>query len=346
MVITNWGLYMNFQQLRILQETIRSGLNLTDAANSLYASQSGVSKQIKELELELGVKIFVRHGKRITGLTTVGHGVAEIADKILLEAQNLKNYSRHYINAESGKLRIATTHNQARHILPEILTKFSAIYPQVSLDIKQVTPLEAERLLIKGDVDIAIATEALENTPDVLCFSGFKWNHIVIVKKGHPLEEVRSPTIFDISQYPIVTYSNDITGRSKIDKAFQDVGIQPDIRFTTLDSDVIKTYVEVGLGIGIISEMALHEIDQNRLRVIKTVDSIFEENVTKLALKRGELVRKYLVDFSKLIVPILSDKKITYSPKIASDLEKILAIKNDNIDLPDYNEWRNIYLSN
>ena len=335
---------MNFQQLRVLQEAIKSDLNLTDAANSLFASQSGLSKQIKELEIELGIDIFVRKGKRITSLTPAGEGIAEIAGRILQEASNLKKYSENFVNADCGKLSIATTHNQARHILPSILKQFSKEYPDVNLDIRQGTPKDAATLLAGGEVDIAIATEALENDINLITFPCFKWHHIVIVPKGHELEKVRLPTIHDLAKYPIVTYSQEFSGRSKIDKAFREADIQADIRFTTMDSDIIKTYVQVGLGIGIISEMARPEIDETKFTIIEDSKFLFEQSTTKLAVRRGALVRKFALDFAAHIVPGLKNSNLKFGPKIAQELEKIHANLPDLVTTPVYKDWRKIYL--
>ena len=334
---------MNFQQLRFLNEAIKNDFSLTSAAQNLYTSQSGVSKQIIELESELGIEIFVRRGKRIIGLTTAGEGIAEIAGRILLEANNLKKYSQSFVYAHKGKLSIATTHNQARHILPHIIKRFSELYPEVSLDIKQCTPKEAAILLAYGEVDIAIATEALDDNLDIICFPCFRWHHILIIKKGDILEDKRFSDIKELAHYPIVTYSHEFSGRGKIDKAFDEAGLEPDIRFTTMDSDIIKTYVEVGLGVGIVAEMARPASDSSTLATNESALGFFEQSTTKLALRRGALIQKFVLDFAGLLVPALKDSNLKAGPKIARDLEKF----HDNSHLhniPDYAEWRKIFI--
>ena len=300
---------MNFQQLRIVRETVRQDFNLTTVANALFTSQPGVSKHIKDLEDELGIEIFVRRGKRLLGLTEPGKELLAVVERILLDAQNVRSIADQFSSRETGNLVIATTHTQARYTLPDVIKRFKAEYPKVHLALHQGSPREIAELLSAGEVDIAIATEGLDSVPEVVTFPCYSWHHALIVPQGHPLTQVAEPTLAAIAEYPIVTYHEGFTGRANIDRSFAEAGVVPDIVLSAIDADVIKTYVDIGLGIGIVASMAYHpERDANLVRL--DLPGLFGENTTRLALRRGVYLRSYAYAFIDALVPGLSEEKI------------------------------------
>lgn len=300
---------MNFQQLRIVRETVRQDFNLTTVANALFTSQPGVSKHIKDLEDELGIEIFVRRGKRLLGLTEPGKELLAVVERILLDAQNVRSIADQFSSRETGNLVIATTHTQARYTLPGVIKRFKAEYPKVHLVLHQGSPREIAELLSAGEVDIAIATEGLDSVPEVVTFPCYSWHHALIVPQGHPLTQVAEPTLAAIAEYPIVTYHEGFTGRANIDRSFAEAGVVPDIVLSAIDADVIKTYVDIGLGIGIVASMAYHpERDANLVRL--DLPGLFGENTTRLALRRGVYLRSYAYAFIDALVPGLSEEKI------------------------------------
>jgi len=300
---------MNFQQLRIVRETVRQDFNLTTVANALFTSQPGVSKHIKDLEDELGVEIFVRRGKRLLGLTEPGKELLAVVERILLDAQNVRSIAEQFSSRETGNLVIATTHTQARYTLPDVIKRFKAEYPKVHLVLHQGSPREIAELLSAGEVDIAIATEGLDSVPEVVTFPCYSWHHALIVPQGHPLTQVAEPTLAAIAEYPIITYHEGFTGRANIDRSFAEAGVVPDIVLSAIDADVIKTYVDIGLGIGIVASMAYHpERDANLVRL--DLPGLFGENTTRLALRRGVYLRSYAYAFIDALVPGLSEEKI------------------------------------
>ena len=232
---------MNFQQLRIIRETLRQDFNLTEVATALYTSQPGVSKHIKDLEDELGIEIFVRRGKRLLGLTEPGKELAEVVDRILLDTQNLRRIADQFASRETGHFVVATTHTQARYALPQIIKWFKADYPKVHLALHQGSPGEIADLLIAGKADVGIATEKLDQVPELATFPFYRWHHALIVPYGHPLLQVPELTLEVIGEYPIITYQEGFTGRTLIDKAFADAGFVPDIVFSAIDAGGIKT---------------------------------------------------------------------------------------------------------
>jgi LysR family cys regulon transcriptional activator len=291
---------MNFQQLRIVRETVRRGFNLTEAANALYTSQSGASKHIRDLEEELGVELFERRGKRILGLTQGGAALVEIIERILLDAENLKRSAHQLTHEDQGSLAIATTHTQARYALPPIIARFKQIFPKVHLELHQCGPDEIVSLLKAGKVDIGIATEALHEEGQLFaCFPFYHWYHGVIVPEGHPLDNGESLTLERIAEHPIVTYHEGFTGRARIDRAFSAAEVMPDIVLTALDADVIKTYVELGLGVGLIASMAYHE-ERDRGLTLLDASNLLPRNTTYLALRRGHFLRAYAYRFLQL----------------------------------------------
>ena len=287
---------MNFQQLRIVRETARRNFNLTEVANALYTSQSGVSKHIKDLEDELGVELFIRKGKRLLGLTEPGRELLKIVERLLLDAQNIRSLADQYSRQDEGELTIATTHTQARYILPGIVAQFRQRYPKVRLQLFQGSPAEIAQLLLEGRADIGIATETLANVEGLVSYPYHRWHHAVLVQENHPLTKVQPLTLEAIAAEPIITYHAGFTGRTLIEKTFHDSGLAPDIVLAALDSDVIKSYVELGMGVGIIAALAYNpERDQNL--VLLDCKHLFPENVTRLAVREGQLLRHYAYDF-------------------------------------------------
>ena len=303
---------MNFQQLRYVRETIRRNLNITEAANALFTSQPGVSKQIKELEDELGVEIFVRRGRRFVGLTEPGEAVVKLIERVLVDAENLKRVGSEYADKDSGGLVIATTHTQARYALPRVVSEFRRRYPKVRLSILQGHPPAIAQMLARGEADIAIATESLAELPDLVALPAYQWSHAIIVPPDHPLAGSARVRLEDLARVPIVTYSSEFTGRSHIDQAFATRGLSLDVVLTAIDSDVIKTYVELGLGVGIIAAMAF---DPERDRNLRLLDAshLFPRNTTRVAVRRGVLLRGYAYDFIELFAPRLTRKAIEHA---------------------------------
>lgn len=296
---------MTLQQLRFVRETVRQGLNLTEAAHALYISQPGISKQIKELEKELGVQIFARHGKRFTGLTEAGKAALEVIERLLLEVDNLRETAREFAGAGTGGLTIATTHTQARYALPRVVHAFRNRFPGVRLALLQGSPTQIAALVVRGEANLAIATEALDQYPELLALPGYHWNHSVIVPAGHPLATVERLSLEELARYPVVTYSAEFAGRTHIDRAFRAKGLTLEPVLEALDADVIKTYVEIGLGVGIIAAMAFDPVHDRALQAIDA-RHLFESNTTRVAVRRGAYLRGYVYDFIELFAPQLT----------------------------------------
>jgi DNA-binding transcriptional LysR family regulator len=294
---------VNVQQLRYIRETARRGFNLTEAADALHTSQSGISKQIRLLEFELGVEVFVRKGKRILGLTRAGEGAVEVIERALLEIDNLKRHAADYSVADGGRLIVSTTHNQARYTLPSVIEAFAREFPTVQVELRQVTAQQAAQSVLRGDSDVAIATTALAEAPGLVSFDCFSWRHVVVAPDGHPLTRTRAPSLAAIAAYPIITYSPEFTGRSQIDAAFAGAGLTLDVRLTAMDADVIKTYVARGLGVGIVAETAIEDGDY--VKKLDGSDTLFAPSRTKVALQRGALLRSHAYRFIELFAPHL-----------------------------------------
>lgn len=301
---------MNFQQLRIVRETVRHNYNLTEVANALYTSQSGVSKHIKDLEDELGVELYIRKGKRLLGLTEPGQEVARIVERMLLDATNIKNVAGRYSREDRGTLTIATTHTQARYALPRIVTEFKRHYPKVHLKLHQGSPTEIARMLLNGEADIGVATETLGQVADLASFPYYSWHHAVVVPVGHPLESLISLSLADIVEYPIITYHEGFTGRAMLERTFAEAGLVPDIVISALDADVIKSYVELEQGIGIIAEVAFDPERDTRLSRLEC-SHLFAENHTLIAARRGHLLRRYAYHFIELCAPDHTEALVT-----------------------------------
>ena len=268
---------MNLQQLKIVIETVKQNFNLTEVANTLFTSQSGISKHIKDLEDELGIELFVRKGKRFLGLTDPGKELIQIAERMLLDAKNIKKLADQFSQSDHGQLTIATTHTQARYALPQIVRDFKNAFSKVHLAIHQASPSEIVELLKKGEADIGIATESLGQIPELVTFPFYNWHHAIIVPKGHALENKKDVTLEEIAEYPLVTYHEGFTGRKSIDEAFHKKNLSPDIVISALDADVIKTYVELGLGIGIIASMAYQKDRDIKLSILDS-NNLFSSN--------------------------------------------------------------------
>ncbi|MFZ4832132.1 HTH-type transcriptional regulator Cbl [Rouxiella sp. Mn2063] len=300
---------MNFQQLKIIRESARCNYNLTEVSNMLFTSQSGVSRHIRELEDELGVEIFIRRGKRLLGLTEPGKELLAVAERILNEAQNIRRLADIFSKEDAGVLTIATTHTQARYSLPSVIKEFRAIYPAVRLELHQGSPQEVLSMLLGGQVDVAIASEQLINDPSVAAFPYYRWHHAILLPQDHPLNQQQPITLQQLSEHSLITYRQGITGRSRIDDAFSRAGLNPDIVLSAQDSDVIKTYVELGLGVGILADQAFDQARDTGLNLI-SAEHLFESNTVWLGLKRAQLQRNYVWRFIELCNPSLSINEI------------------------------------
>ena len=300
---------MKLQQLRYLCETANQSLNLSKAAKNLHTSQPAISKQIQLLEEELGVSILVRNGKRIIQVTPPGRIIIEIANRILRETDNLKNVAQEFTNEAGGTLTIATTHTQARYVLPPVIKQFTLRYPKVKLILRQGSPTQISTLVTSGEADIAIATEAIEQFQELIMLPCYEWNRCVVVPPKHPLLALEKLTLEAISQYPIITYDFAFTGRSKINQAFERVGLIPNVVLTAIDSDVIKTYVELELGIGILAKMAF---DSKRDKHLKSIDAshLFDASTTRIGISKNNYLRGYIFDFIEIFAPHLDHSSI------------------------------------
>ena len=296
---------MNFQQLRSVREAARRGYNLTEVAQALHTSQPGVSRQIRELEDELGIDIFVRAGKRLTGLTPPGADVLPIVERLLADAENLRRCGADYARQDSGPLAIAATHSQARYALPPAVRDFRAAFPGVQLQLHQGSPRQVARMLIEGEADIGIATEALAQYDELVALPCYRWTHAVLVPPGHALLDGQPLTLARLAAHPLITYDAGYTGRSHIDEAFGAEGLVPTLALTAMDADVIKTYVELGLGVGIVASIAY---DPERDRGLRALDArhLFAVNMTRLAVRRGAWLRGYAYAFIEGFAPTLT----------------------------------------
>ena len=300
---------MNFQQLRSIRETARRGYNLTEVANALFTSQPGVSRQIRELEDELGVVIFERNGKRLTGMTEPGKGILKIIDRLLVEAENLQQASLDYSGQDSGTLTIAATHTQARYALPKVVQSFRQDFPEVRIALQQSAPDHIAAWVLSGKADIGIATEGLSQFPDLVSFPCYRWSHLIVVPDGHPLLGHSPIRLEHLAKYPLITYDVGFTGRGHIDAAFAAAGVTTDIVLTAMDSDVIKQYVSLGLGVGIVASMAFDHGRDKGLRAVEA-SHLFAPNVTRLAVRRGAYLRAYAYHFISQFAPELKRAEI------------------------------------
>ena len=300
---------MNLHQFRFVREAVRQNFNLTDAAKALFTSQPGVSKAIIELEEELGIDIFSRHGKRIRGLTEPGRQVLKSVELILQEVEGLKRIGKEFAAQDSGSLTIATTHTQARYSLPAVVQQFSQKFPKVRLSLLQGNPKQVAEMVINNLADVAIATEAIAEVDGLVSLPCFQWEHMVITPTDHPLLKLKSMTLEDIAAYPLITYDAAFAGRNKIDQAFARRALKPDVVLEAIDADVIKTYVELGLGIGIIAGLAYNPTRDVSLKAIPA-GHLFGMNLSRVALKEGAYLRSYVFTFIELLAPSLTRKMV------------------------------------
>jgi len=297
---------MNFQQLRAVRETARSGFNLTEVAGVLHASQPGISRQIRELEEELGVEIFVRAGKRLTGLTPPGEAVLPIVERLLLDADNLKRVGADFSAQDTGRLSIAATHSQARYALPMVVRDFRRMYPRVTLHLHQGSPRQVAEMLLSGEADLGVASEVLSDYAQLLALPCYRWTHSIVVPPGHDLLGLPGlVSLTELARFPIITYELGYTGRTRIDEAFTGAGLTPDIVLSAMDADVLKTYVELGMGVGIVASIAF---DGERDRTLRALDArhLFDVNLTQLAIRRGTWLRGYVHAFIESFAPTLT----------------------------------------
>ena len=300
---------MNLHQFRFVREAVRQNFNLTEAAKVLFTSQPGVSKAILELEDELGVDIFRRHGKRIRNLTEPGKRILTSIERILMEVETLKRVGKDFAAQDQGNFVIATTHTQARYALPRVLTEFTKLFPKVRVSIQQGSTQQIADMLIHDRADIAIATEGIAGIEGLLSLPGYQWQHVVAVQPDHPLLAKKNISLEDLAEYPIITYDQAFAGRSKIDKAFLSKNLHPDVVLEAIDADVIKTYVETGMGIGIVAGVAYDAERDRNLRVIPA-GHLFGNNVTKLAVKQNAYLRSFVYTFIELFSPTLTRKLV------------------------------------
>ncbi|WP_127474965.1 HTH-type transcriptional regulator CysB [Sulfurivermis fontis] len=300
---------MNLQQLRYITAVAREGLNISMAAERLFTSQPGVSRQIRQLEDELGVQIFERRGKQLVRVTAAGEAVLALAQRALVDLEQIRRTAQEFRAPDKGTLSIATTHTQARYALPRVVSRFVRRYPAVTLHLHQGTPMQIAELAADGAVDFAIATEAMEHFENLVMLPCYHWNRAIITPCDHPLREVQPLTLEAVAEYPILTYVFGFTGRSQLDTAFRQRGLQPHVVFTATDADVIKTYVRLGLGVGIVARMAYApDIDTDLCAL--DASHLFEPSTTRIGLRRGITLRGYMYDFIAEFAPHLTRARV------------------------------------
>ena len=292
---------MNLHQFRFVQEAVKRNLNLTETAQALHTSQPGVSKAIIELEEELGIEIFARHGKRLKRVTEPGTHVLKSIDLILREVGNLRRIGDQYSKQDSGTLSIATTHTQARYVLPPSVAKLREAFPKVNVSLHQGSPDQVAKMLLDEVAEIGIATESLVNYPDLITLPCYEWQHMLVVPQGHPLAGKVDITLADVALEPLITYHPSFTGRTKINQAFAAAHLEPRIALEAIDSDVIKTYVRLGLGVGVIAEMAIKDDGTNGDLVALPGGGLFGVNVARVAFKRSAYLRNFVYTFAELV---------------------------------------------
>jgi LysR family transcriptional regulator, cys regulon transcriptional activator len=307
---------MKLQQLRYLNEVARQNLNISIAAETLYTSQPGVSKQIQLFEEEVGLQVFLRNGKRLTGITEPGQQILALAAKIMQQVDNVKRVADEYGNVDVGVLTIATTHTQARYKLPAVIKEFMASYPQVKLNIHQGNPSQVAELVAKGDADVGVATEYISDFENLLCLPCYEWNRCVVVPHGHPLLSEGVLTLEKLAAYPLITYDFGFTGGTLVSKTFSDAGVVPNVVLTAIDADVIKTYVTLGLGVGLLANMA-YNIERDANLAMVDVGHLFPNSTTYLGVRKDAFLRSYLYDFIELMAPRFNRKAVNNALKIS-----------------------------
>ena len=323
---------MKLQQLRYIWEVARHGLNVSATAESLFTSQPGVSKQIRQLEDELGIQIFQRSGKHLIEVTAAGAAVIEVAGRVLGDIENIRRIAQENSDAGRGSLSIATTHTQARYVLPPTIKQFIGHYPNVTLHMYQGTPLQISELASNRSVDFAIATEALELFNNLVMLPCYRWNRSIIVPDGHPLLAVQPLTLAAVAAYPLVTYVFGFTGRSQLDAAFKAAGVEARVAFSAVDADVIKTYVRLGLGVGIVATLAYDAVEDHGLKAL-SANHLFDYSVTKIGFRRGSVLRTYMYEFIELFAPHLT--RAVVDRAIAAENREELDRMFDETGLPE-----------
>ncbi|WP_017429997.1 HTH-type transcriptional regulator CysB [Vreelandella jeotgali] len=324
---------MKLQQLRYIREVKRHNLNVSATAQSLFTSQPGISKQIRLLEDELGVEIFARSGKHLTRVTPAGESIIDLAGQVLRLTDNIKGVAQEHSDERCGSMAIATTHTQARYALPPVITEFTHQYPDVALHMQQGTPRQIAQMVSEGQADFAIATESLELFTDLVLLPCYRWNRCVLVPRDHPLAHRDAPlTLEELAEHALVTYVFGFTGRSQLDDAFNAQGLVPNVVLTAADADVIKTYVRLGMGVGIVADMAVDETLDDDLVALKA-DHLFASSTTRIGIRRGTFMRGYMYDFLTRFAPHLTrdlvDAALTAGPRHEKSLF-------DSIRLPEY----------
>ncbi len=311
---------MKLQQLRYIWEVARQGMNVSAAAQTMHTSQPGVSKQILLLEQELNLDIFIRNGKHLTGLTPAGEQIVAIAAEILRKTENIRVVAKEFTAQTKGSLALATTHTQSRYVLPPVISRFIKKYPEVSLHMHQGTPMQIAKLAAEGTADLAIATEAMELFTDLIMVPCYRWNRVILVKSDHPLVSVEKLTLEAVAQYPLVTYVFGFTGRSRLDEAFQAQELEPHVVFTAADADVIKTYVRLGIGVGIVASMA-YDLEKDSDLVALDASHLFDYSVTKIGFQRHAVLRGYIYEFIAMFAPHLQRHLLEQAQSAANQSE-------------------------
>jgi LysR family cys regulon transcriptional activator len=323
---------MKLQQLRYIWEVAHHDLNVSATAQVLYTSQPGISKQIRLLEDELGVEIFARSGKHLTRITPAGESILKIAGEILRKVESIKRVAQEFSDETKGSLSIATTHTQARYALPSVIENFMGKFSDVSLHMHQGTPMQIAEMAANGGVDFAIATEAMEHFGDLIMMPCYRWNRSILVPKGHPLASHPNPTLEEVAAYPLVTYVFGFTGRSKLDEAFKSKNLTPRVVFTAADADVIKTYVRLGVGIGIVATMAINDQMDDDLVAIDA-SHLFASSITQIGFRKGTFLRGYMYDFIERFAPHLTVDRVNKATRCHNKQEMDELFQD--IDLPE-----------
>ena len=297
---------MKLQQLRCVYQIVQNDFNISKAAEFLHTSQPGVSKQIQLLEDEVGIKIFQRNGKRLTGLSDAGNDLYKSISEIIREVANIKNISHEHENDDTGSFTIATTHTQARYKLPKVVEAFVKKYPKIDLNIHQGDPSQVTEQILKGDADVGIATESIGHNANIICIPCYSWNRVLVFPKNHALSSIKEITLQNIASYPMITYDYAFTGSTIVSKVFKEANISPNIMLTAIDADVIKTYVELNLGVGLIAEMAY---DKNKDSALESrdVSHLFPTSTTYIGIRKETFVRGFVYEFIKMFTPDITD---------------------------------------
>ncbi len=307
---------MKLHQLRYLHEVVRQGLNITSAAEALFTSQPGISKQIQLFEEELGLQIFQRNGKRLTGVTEPGAQILALANKVIRDIDNIKRVGEEFSDVETGTLTIATTHTQARYKLPAAVKEFMSLYPKVKLNIHQGNPSQVVEQVVNGDADIGIATESISEVEGLLCLPCYQWNRCVVVPPGHPLLTDGALTLEKLAKYPLITYDFGITGGTLVSNTFSNAGLSPNVVLTAIDADVIKTYVSLGLGVGLLANMA-YDAERDTHLVRLDVSHLFPDSTTYVGVRKDAFLRGYMYGFIELIAPQFDRAAVNAALKIS-----------------------------